>query len=168
MGTTTAGSSGKFEALMWHMVYEEEIGTVKGHFGPMNALAWFRDGRGFVTGGEDGYVIIWDSSSGKQIKLIQAHHMPVTSLNFSEDRMLMITCSKDQTAKIWAMDEYEVVKTYKTDRPLNDAAISPLYNADKDPKFHIIMGGGQDAKDVTTTVGVSPACHDLNLSLLIF
>jgi len=54
--TTTAGSSGKFEALLWHMIYEEEIGTVKGHFGPMNTLAWFRDGKGFVSGGEDGYV----------------------------------------------------------------------------------------------------------------
>merc|ERR1711988_1531207 len=52
--TTTAG--GKFEACLWHMIYEEEIGTVKGHFGPMNCVAWFRDGRGFVTGGEDGYV----------------------------------------------------------------------------------------------------------------
>ena len=28
---------------------------------------------------------------------------------------------------------YEMVKQYKTDRPLNDAAISPLYNAEKDP-----------------------------------
>ena len=42
--------------MIWHMVYEEEIGSVKGHFGPCNCLAWFRDGRGFVTGGEDGYV----------------------------------------------------------------------------------------------------------------
>lgn len=54
--TTTAATSGKFETMMWHMVYEEEIGTVKGHFGPLNCLAWFRDGRGFVSGGEDGYV----------------------------------------------------------------------------------------------------------------
>merc|ERR1712151_870727 len=83
--------------------------------------------------------------------LIQAHNAPITGLNFSDDRMLMITCSKDQTAKLWAMDEYECVKTYKTDRPLNDAMISPLYNAEKDPKMHILLGGGQDAKDVTTT-----------------
>jgi len=104
---------------------------------------------------EEGTVVVWDASNGKQLKLIQAHQMAVTSLNFSEDRMLMITSSKDATAKLWAMDEYECVKTYKTDRPLNDAAISPLYQAEENPKMHILMGGGQDAKDVTTTAGSS-------------
>ena len=38
--TTTSASLGKFEALLWHMVYQEEIGTVRGHFGPLNRLAW--------------------------------------------------------------------------------------------------------------------------------
>merc|ERR1712039_265958 len=77
----------------------------------------------------------------------------ISSMNFSEDRMLMITSSKDMNAKLWAMDTIECIKTYKTDRPLNDAAISPLFTQEKDAKFHIIMGGGQDAKDVTTTRG---------------
>jgi len=104
---------------------------------------------------EEGTVIIWDSKDGKQVKLIQAHSGPVTSMNFTEDRLLMITSSKDQTAKLWAMDNYECVKTYKTDRPLNDAAISPLYTKETDPKYHILLGGGQDAKDVTTTAGSS-------------
>eukprot|EP00971_Amphidinium_carterae_P050142 988207-Amphidinium_carterae.2 len=41
------------KALLWHMVFEEELGQVKGGFGPLNALAWFPDGGGYVTGGED-------------------------------------------------------------------------------------------------------------------
>merc|ERR1719373_791656 len=39
---------------------------------------------------EEGTVIVWDSHDGRQLKLIQAHSAPVTSMNFSEDRMLMI------------------------------------------------------------------------------
>mmetsp|Transcript_60183 Transcript_60183/g.176612 ORF Transcript_60183/g.176612 Transcript_60183/m.176612 type:complete len:338 (+) Transcript_60183:80-1093(+) len=104
---------------------------------------------------EEGTCVIWDAMNGKQLKMIQAHKMAVTSMNFSEDRMLMVTSSKDQFCKLWAMDTYENIKTYETDRPLNDAAISPLYSAEKDPKFHILMGGGQDAKDVTTTANSS-------------
>lgn len=109
---------------------------------------------------EEGTIGIWDSKNGDKLKLLDAHKGPVTSLNFSEDRMLMITASRDCTAKLWTMDEkYECVKTYETDRPLNDAAISPLYNADptsgQAPKYHLLLGGGQDAKDVTTTAGSS-------------
>mmetsp|Transcript_35757 Transcript_35757/g.115935 ORF Transcript_35757/g.115935 Transcript_35757/m.115935 type:complete len:338 (+) Transcript_35757:48-1061(+) len=105
---------------------------------------------------EEGYIIIWDAVKGAKIHQIDAHKGPVTGINFTEDRMLMISCSKDMSAKLWTMDdEYQLVKSFETDRPLNDAAISPLYNAEKDPKYHILMGGGQDAKDVTTTAGSS-------------
>jgi translation initiation factor 3 subunit I len=104
---------------------------------------------------EEGTVVIWDARQGKKLHTLDAHKGPVTSMNFTEDRMLMITSSKDQTAKLWATDKWEHIKTYETDRPLNDAAISPLYKAEKDPKYHILMGGGQDAKDVTTTAGSS-------------
>jgi translation initiation factor 3 subunit I len=57
--TTTAARNAYFEARFFHMVYEEEIGTVKGHFGPIHALAFSPDGKSFVSGGEDGFVSFW-------------------------------------------------------------------------------------------------------------
>ena len=54
--TTTSGKAGKFEARFFHMVLEEELGRVKGHFGPINTLAFRPDGRGYASGGEDGYI----------------------------------------------------------------------------------------------------------------
>ena len=39
-------------------IFMEEIGSVRGHFGPVNAIAIHPDGRSFSTGGEDGYVRI--------------------------------------------------------------------------------------------------------------
>lgn len=54
--TTTDRRAGKFEAKFFHKILEEEIGGVKGHFGPINSLAFNPDGRSFASGGEDGYV----------------------------------------------------------------------------------------------------------------
>ncbi|KAL3677997.1 hypothetical protein R1sor_020953 [Riccia sorocarpa] len=56
--TMTDRRIGKFEAKFFHKIFEEEIGGVKGHFGPINALAFNPDGRSFSSGGEDGYVRI--------------------------------------------------------------------------------------------------------------
>lgn len=54
--TTTSAKAGGFEARFFHKVYAEEFASVRGHFGPVNTVAFAPDGRGFVTGGEDGYV----------------------------------------------------------------------------------------------------------------
>jgi len=52
--TTTSSKQGKFESLFYHTIYEEQIGSVRGHFGPINALAFSPDGKTYVSGGEDG------------------------------------------------------------------------------------------------------------------
>jgi translation initiation factor 3 subunit I len=78
--TTTSTRAGKFEVRIFHKVFEEEIGRVKGHFGPINTVRFHPDGKGcvgalaarandagrgsltvvagarFASGGEDGYV----------------------------------------------------------------------------------------------------------------
>ena len=56
--TTTHSKAGKFDSKIFYKIYEEEIGGIRGHFGPINALAWHPDGRSFTSGGEDGYVRI--------------------------------------------------------------------------------------------------------------
>lgn len=75
--TTTSLRQGKFETRFWHKVFEEEVGRVKGHFGPINTYVvmssnlmtiliqaisfWIRiavhpSGRTYASGGEDGFV----------------------------------------------------------------------------------------------------------------
>ncbi|KAK9768183.1 translation initiation factor eIF3 subunit [Basidiobolus ranarum] len=54
--TTTSQRAGKFECRFYNKIFEEEVGRVKGHFGPINTIAIHPDGKGFSSGGEDGYV----------------------------------------------------------------------------------------------------------------
>ena len=46
--TTTTTKAGKFDARFYHLVFEEEMGRVKGHFGPINSLAFHPDGKRYV------------------------------------------------------------------------------------------------------------------------
>lgn len=52
--TTTAARQGKFEARIYHKVFQDEIGRVRGHFGPLNTVAVHPKGEGYCSGGEDG------------------------------------------------------------------------------------------------------------------
>lgn len=50
---------GGFDIRLVNLVYEEAIGSIAGHFGPVNTLAFHKDGRGFVSGGEEGLIRIF-------------------------------------------------------------------------------------------------------------
>ena len=52
----TKAHLGRFETQMYHSIFEELMGEVKGHFGPVHSVAFYPDGAGFITGGEDGTV----------------------------------------------------------------------------------------------------------------
>lgn len=54
--TTTSARQGKFEARFYHKIFMEEIGRVRGHFGPLNYVAVHPKGTSYCSGGEDGYV----------------------------------------------------------------------------------------------------------------
>lgn len=62
--TTTDARMGKFETKWYHKIYEDELGSVRGHFGPINTLDFSYDGMSFATGSEDGYARIHHLPSG--------------------------------------------------------------------------------------------------------
>ncbi|KAK5661677.1 hypothetical protein OQA88_9777 [Cercophora sp. LCS_1] len=62
--TTTSARQGKFEARFYHKIFEEEIGRVRGHFGPLNTVATDPTGKSYCSGGEDGYVRVHHFDKG--------------------------------------------------------------------------------------------------------
>jgi translation initiation factor 3 subunit I len=115
-----------------------------GDTGKINAALWGSLNHHIFTGSEDGTLRKWNVEEGKEEMKVQAHTKEIRSMQFSKDRSMLITASTDKTAKLWNTKTMECLKTYKSDRPLNSASISPLFN-------HVIVGGGQDAMNVTTT-----------------
>ncbi|ODV92018.1 hypothetical protein CANCADRAFT_81064 [Tortispora caseinolytica NRRL Y-17796] len=95
---------------------------------------------------DDGWVTKVDSNDGSIIESLQIHDKPgtITDIQFSTDHTYFITSSKDKTAKLLDVKTLNVLKTYRGEAGINTAAITPV-------KDFVVLGGGQEARDVTTT-----------------
>uniref|UniRef100_A0A8C3R015 Eukaryotic translation initiation factor 3 subunit I n=1 Tax=Cyanoderma ruficeps TaxID=181631 RepID=A0A8C3R015_9PASS len=82
--------------------------------------------------------------SGEQLSNIKEHTKQINDIQTSRDMTMFITASKDNTAKLFDCTSLEHLKTFRTERPVNSAALSPIFD-------HVVLGGGQEAMDVTTT-----------------
>lgn len=97
-----------------------------------------------ITGHENGAVSKYCTKTGEKLKSVKHHTDKINDLQKSADEMLFITASKDNYAKLFDTESFQVLKTYKTDRPVNSASISPI-------RDQVVLGGGQEAMEVTTT-----------------
>jgi len=97
-----------------------------------------------VTGHDNGELVQWDIKAMDDIRKEKPHQGQIMDLQTNKDLTFLISSSKDCTAKLFEIETLEHLKTYQTERPVNSAAISPL-------KDHVILGGGQEAIEVTQT-----------------
>lgn len=93
---------------------------------------------------ENGSIRLYDPINGDELEEFFAHDKKINRMQFNQDKTLFITSSADFTAKLYDAVKLDHLKTYKSDRPINDAVIS-------ETKDHVLLGGGQEAMSVTTT-----------------
>jgi len=77
----------------------------------------------------------------KEMRKVKPHNGQIMDLQANIDLTLLISSSKDTTAKLFDIETLDHLKTYTTERPVNSAAISPI-------KEHVVLGGGQEAIEV--------------------
>lgn len=90
------------------------------------------------------HTLLFSLQTGKVLDSVKEHTSLINDMQFNKEHTMFITASKDNTAKLFDSDSLRLLKTYKTERPVNSASISPI-------RDHVVLGGGQDAMDVTTT-----------------
>mmetsp|Transcript_93 Transcript_93/g.148 ORF Transcript_93/g.148 Transcript_93/m.148 type:complete len:328 (+) Transcript_93:115-1098(+) len=112
--------------------------------GRITRVYWTDMNRSMVTSHDGGFMRKWDTETGQQILEKQVHEDAIQDMQLSPDGSYVVTASLDKTAKLIDLEDFSELKVYKTGRFVQSAAISPAYD-------HVLLGGGQDASQVTTT-----------------
>ena len=94
----------------------------------------------------------FDAATG-ELLLSQTIHKDssIFSFSFSKDFSMLGTASKDGTCRVINPVTFEIWQTLNKNSPVRSVFFSPLIDVSDEPRYHIFIVGGQDAKDVTTT-----------------
>lgn len=112
---------------------------------------WGPKNESIIISTNSGKVIYYDILSNKIINEVQVHKGEIVTITLTYDYTMLMTGSKDGYAKLLHPETFKTIREFHYGKPVRTASISPLFDSDVHQKFHMIMGGGQDAKDVTTT-----------------
>ncbi|MDH5609616.1 MAG: hypothetical protein OEY56_09050, partial [Cyclobacteriaceae bacterium] len=85
----------------------DEIGRVNHRFDEptaINAMAISHNHKTLAIGREKGDIILWDLENHQVLRVISGHHSAITDVEFHPGDGLLLTTSRDRTARIWDIE----------------------------------------------------------------
>jgi serine/threonine protein kinase len=128
-GTNLASVDEAGTASLWD--YEKGVAGPHwtAHNTPIRALAFATDGKQIATGGsQDALIRIWNVPDGSAAKSVKGHQGIVWSLAYSADGSMLLSSSRDRSARIWSTRTFSNMRTaqWRSDVNLiNGVAFSP-------------------------------------------
>ncbi|CAF3063866.1 unnamed protein product [Rotaria socialis] len=114
----------------------------------VTSVLWGTLDQFIITGHDNGELVQWDIKTQEDVRKEKPHAAQIMDLQTNRDLTFFISSSKDCTAKLFDVETLDYLKTYTTDRPVNSAAMSPI-------KDHVVLGGGQEAIEVTQSAATT-------------
>ncbi len=96
-----------------------------GHKGPINSAAISKDGRLLATVSKDGSAILWEASTGAQLRHFKGHRAAVRSAALSAAGGLLLTASDDGTARVWETATGKEIRQFAGAGGVTIASFSP-------------------------------------------
>jgi WD40 repeat protein len=81
--------------------------TLRGHAGPLTAVAYSRNGRRLATSSLDHTVKIWDPALGREVHTLRGHRDWVRGVAFNPDGRRLASAGADGLVKIWDAEKGE-------------------------------------------------------------
>jgi WD40 repeat protein len=107
---------------------DEIGGSFEGHVDGILSTLFIQDGY-VASASYDGTVRFWDPESGTPVLMPFTNHpssKAITSLAFSNDRMLLVGGSRDGDASVWDMRSHDILTTFPHSDAVTCVALSPM------------------------------------------
>jgi WD40 repeat protein len=120
-GKILASGSRDNTIKFWDIASSQPIKTLKSrtsnlsllniNIKPINSICFSPDGKFLASSCKDGYIKLWDATSGKILKTLKGHTNGVNSICFSPDGRFLASGSMDNTIKIWNTQDFKSTQT---------------------------------------------------------
>ncbi|MCY4419005.1 MAG: High-affnity carbon uptake protein Hat/HatR [Cytophagales bacterium] len=103
-GKWIAGGDEEGNVLLWNAdTGDKSILYTMEEKAPIHAISFSNKGEYLSFGDETGKVVIWNMKTKEVFTDLNAHYSRVTHVTFDKEDRLMVSSSRDKTAKIWDM-----------------------------------------------------------------
>uniref|UniRef100_H3CZ41 PWP2 small subunit processome component n=1 Tax=Tetraodon nigroviridis TaxID=99883 RepID=H3CZ41_TETNG len=136
------GCSGKGQLLVWEWQSESYVFKQQGHLNNMASLAYSPDGQYIVTGGDDGKVKVWNSTSGLCFVTFTEHVSSVSSVTFTSSGFVVVSASLDGTVRAFDLHRYRNFRTLTSPQPAQFSSLAV------DVSGELVSAGAQDSFEI--------------------
>lgn len=126
------------QLLVWEWQSETYILKQQGHHYDMNKIAYSPDGHLIATGGHDGKIKIWNTSSGFCSVTFTEHSGGITGLLFAQSGISILSASLDGTIRAFDLLRYRNFRTFTSPEPTQFSCLA------LDPSGELVCAGCQD------------------------
>lgn len=147
--------SGSFDtsAIRWSLSRNVAEQVMRFHDGPVNAVAWLKDGR-IVTAGGDAHIAIWTAGKQSPDRVLDGHTGPIAALAISPDGKTLASASWDRTVRLWPLAGGPSRVLEGNGQNVNGVAFSP-------DGAQVISAGYDGTIRIWQTAGSAVSVHNL-------
>lgn len=97
-GTLLVTTAEERSARLWDTFQLKLVTTLDHHLRTIRSLAVDKGGNRIATGGDDGWIVLWDARSGRRLATLLSHSQSVTELQFSQDNQRLVSTGRSDNA----------------------------------------------------------------------